>query len=140
MLKEFKEFAMRGNVLDMAVGIIIGGAFGAIVSSFVADVMMPPLGLLMGGLDFKDMFVTLKDGAKAAGPYASLADAKAAGANTLNYGVFVNAVVSFLIVAFAVFMLVRAINNLKRTAEAAPPPGPTPDQVLLTEIRDLLKR
>jgi len=103
MLKEFKEFAMKGNVLDMAVGIIIGGAFGTIVSSFVADVMMPPLGLLMGGVDFSNMFVTLKDGAKAAGPYASLADAKAAGANTLNYGVFANAVVSFLIVAFAVF-------------------------------------
>jgi len=94
----------------------------------------------MGGLDFRDMFVTLKDGAKAAGPYASLADAKAAGANTLNYGVFVNAVVSFLIVAFAVFMLVRAMNNLRKTEAAAPPPGPTPDQALLAEIRDLLKR
>ena len=140
MLKEFKEFAMKGNVLDMAVGIIIGGAFGTIVSSFVADVMMPPLGLLMGGLDFKDMFVTLKDGAKAAGPYASLADAKAAGANTLNYGVFVNAVVSFLIVAFAVFLVVKAMNNMRRTQPAAPPPGPTPDQALLAEIRDLLKR
>ena len=140
MLKEFKEFAMKGNVLDMAVGIIIGGAFGAIVSSFVADVMMPPLGLLMGGLDFRDMFVTLKDGAKAAGPYASLADAKAAGANTLNYGVFVNAVVSFLIVAFAVFLVVKAMNNMRRAEQAAPPPGPTPDQALLAEIRDLLKR
>ena len=124
----------------MAVGIIIGGAFGTIVSSFVADVMMPPLGLLMGGLDFRDMFVTLKDGAKAAGPYASLADAKAAGANTLNYGVFINAVVSFLIVAFAVFMLVRAMNNLRKAEAAAPPPGPTPDQALLAEIRDLLKK
>jgi large conductance mechanosensitive channel len=142
MLKEFKEFAMKGNVLDMAVGIIIGGAFGTIVSSFVADVMMPPLGLLMGGVDFSDMFVTLKDGAKAAGPYASLADAKAAGANTLNYGVFVNAVVSFLIVAFAVFMLVKGANNLRRAEATAPtpPPGPTPDQALLAEIRDLLKR
>jgi len=140
MLKEFKEFAMKGNVLDMAVGIIIGGAFGTIVSSFVADVMMPPLGLLMGGLDFKDMFVTLKEGAKAAGPYASLADAKAAGANTLNYGAFVNAVVSFLIVAFAVFLVVKAMNNMRRTQPAAPPPGPTPDQALLAEIRDLLKR
>ena len=140
MLKEFREFAMKGNVLDMAVGIIIGGAFGTIVSSFVADVMMPPLGLLMGGLDFRDMFVTLKDGAKAAGPYASLADAKAAGANTLNYGVFINAVVSFLIVAFAVFMLVRAMNNLRKAEAAAPPPGPTPDQALLAEIRDLLMK
>ena len=140
MLKEFRTFIMRGNVVDMAVGIIIGGAFGTIVSSFVADVMMPPLGLLMGGLDFRDMFVTLKDGAKAAGPYLSLADAKAAGANTLNYGVFVNAVVSFLIVAFAVFMLVRAMNNLRKAEAAAPPPGPTPDQALLAEIRDLLKK
>lgn len=140
MLKEFREFAMKGNVLDMAVGIIIGGAFGTIVSSFVADVMMPPLGLLVGGVDFSNMFVTLKDGAKAAGPYASLADARAAGASTLNYGVFVNSVVSFLIVAFAVFMLVKAVNNLKRAEEAAPAPGPTPDQLLLTEIRDLLKR
>lgn len=140
MLKEFKEFAMKGNVLDMAVGIIIGGAFGTIVSSFVADVMMPPLGLLVGGVDFSNMFVTLKDGAKAAGPYASLADAKAAGASTLNYGVFINSVVSFLIVAFAVFMLVKAVNNLKRTEEAAPAAAPTPDQLLLTEIRDLLKR
>ena len=99
MLKEFKEFAMKGNVLDMAVGIIIGGAFGTIVSSLVADVLMPPIGLAMGGVDFANLFVTLKDGAKAAGPYASLAEAKAAGAVTLNYGVFVNAVVSFLIVA-----------------------------------------
>jgi large conductance mechanosensitive channel len=140
MLKEFKEFAMKGNVLDMAVGIIIGGAFGTIVSSFVADVMMPPLGMLMGGVDFSDMFVTLKDGAKAAGPYASLADAKAAGANTLNYGVFVNAVVSFLIVAFAVFLLVKGMNNLRRQQPAEPPPGPTPEQALLGEIRDLLKR
>jgi large conductance mechanosensitive channel len=138
MLKEFREFAMKGNVLDMAVGIIIGGAFGTIVSSFVTDVMMPPLGLLMGGVDFSDMFVTLKDGAKAAGPYATLADAKAAGANTLNYGVFVNAVVSFLIVAFAVFMLVKSVNSLKR-AEAAAPPAPTPDQALLAEIRDILR-
>ncbi len=141
MLKEFKEFAVKGNVLDMAVGIIIGGAFGTIVSSFVSDVMMPPLGLLMGGVDFTNMFATLKDGAKAAGPYASLAEAKAAGANTLNYGVFINAVVSFLIVAFAVFMLVKAVNNLKRAEEPAPaPPGPTPDQALLAEIRDLLKK
>jgi large conductance mechanosensitive channel len=141
MLKEFKEFAMKGNVLDMAVGIIIGGAFGTIVSSFVADVMMPPLGLLVGGVDFSNMFVTLKEGAKAAGPYASLADAKAAGASTLNYGVFFNAVVSFLIVAFAVFLLVKGMNNLRRAEAAAPapPPGPTPDQALLAEIRDLLR-
>ena len=141
MLKEFKEFAMKGNVLDMAVGIIIGGAFGTIVSSLVTDVLMPPIGLAMGGVDFTNMFATLADGAKAAGPYASLADAKAAGATTVNYGVFINAVVSFLIVAFAIFLLVKGVNSLKRAdaAAAAPPPGPTPDQVLLGEIRDLLK-
>jgi large conductance mechanosensitive channel len=139
MLKEFREFAMKGNVLDMAVGIIIGGAFGTIVSSLVADVLMPPVGLALGGADFANMFVTLRDGVKAAGPYASLADAKAAGAVTLNYGVFVNAVISFLIVAFSVFLLVKAINSMRRAQAAAPPPGPTPDQTLLGEIRDLLK-
>ena len=139
MLKEFREFAMKGNVLDMAVGIIIGGAFGTIVSSLVADLLMPPIGLAMGGVDFANMFVTLRDGAKAAGPYASLADAKAAGAVTVNYGVFINAVVSFLIVAFSVFLLVKGMNSMRRKQEAAPPPGPTPDQALLGEIRDLLK-
>ena len=139
MLKEFREFAMKGNVLDMAVGIIIGGAFGTIVSSLVADVLMPPVGLALGGVDFANMFVTLRDGVKAAGPYASLADAKAAGAVTLNYGVFVNAVISFLIVAFSVFLLVKGMNSMRRKQEAAPPPGPTPDQALLGEIRDLLK-
>jgi large conductance mechanosensitive channel len=141
MLKEFKEFAMKGNVLDMAVGIIIGGAFGTIISSLVADLLMPPIGLAMGGVDFSNLFVTLKDGATAAGPYASLADAKAAGAVTLNYGVFVNAVVSFLIVALAVFLLVRGVNSVRRQQEnaPAPPPGPTPEQTLLGEIRDLLK-
>ena len=140
MLKEFKEFAMKGNVLDMAVGIIIGGAFGTIVSSLVADVLMPPIGLAMGGVDFTNMFTTLADGAKAPGPYASLAEAKTAGATTVNYGVFINAVVSFLIVAFAVFLLVKSISNFRRAdVAAAPPAGPTPDQVLLGEIRDLLK-
>jgi large conductance mechanosensitive channel len=141
MLKEFKEFAMKGNVLDMAVGIIIGAAFGAIIASLVADVLMPPIGLVMGGMDFANMFVTLRDGAKAAGPYASLADAKAAGAVTLNYGVFVNAIVNFLIVAFSVFLLVKGVNTMRRAQAAAPapPPGPTPDQALLGEIRDLLK-
>jgi large conductance mechanosensitive channel len=138
MLKEFKEFAVKGNVLDMAVGIIIGGAFGTIVSSLVADVLMPPIGLAMGGVDFTNMFATLADGAKAVGPYASLAEAKAAGATTVNYGVFINAIVSFLIVAFSIFLLVKGVNSLKR-AEAAAPPGPTPDQALLGEIRDLLK-
>jgi large conductance mechanosensitive channel len=139
MLREFREFAMKGNVLDMAVGIIIGAAFGTIVSSLVADVLMPPVGLAMGGVDFTNMFVTLKDGAKAAGPYASLAEAKAAGAVTLNYGIFVNAVVSFLIVAFSVFLLVKGVNSMRRDEAAAPPPGPTPDQKLLGEIRDLLR-
>jgi large conductance mechanosensitive channel len=112
MLKEFKEFAMRGNVVDMAVGIIIGAAFGSIVTSLVADVIMPPIGLLLGNVDFSNLFVTLRDGA-VAGPYSSVAQAKAAGAVTLNYGLFVNAIISFLIVAFAVFMLIRAINKLK---------------------------
>ena len=140
MLREFKEFAMRGNVLDMAVGIIIGAAFGTIVTSLVNDVIMPPVGLALGGVDFTNMFVTLRDGAKAAGPYASLADAKAAGAVTLNYGVFINSIVSFLIVAFAIFMVVKGANSLKQQqAEAPAPPAPTADQTLLTEIRDLLK-
>jgi len=140
MLKEFKEFAMRGNVLDMAVGIVIGAAFGTIVNSLVTDVIMPPVGLALGGVDFTNMFVTLRDGAKAAGPYASLAAAKDAGAVTLNYGLFVNSIVSFLIVAFAIFMVVKGANSLKRQqAEAPAPPAPTKDQLLLTEIRDLLK-
>ncbi len=120
MLKEFKEFAMRGNVVDMAVGIIIGAAFGAIVKSLVDDVIMPPIGLALGNVDFSDLFVVLKEGATAPAPYATLADAKAAGAVTLNYGVFVNNVISFVIVAFAVFMLIRTINRLKRAQEAAP--------------------
>jgi large conductance mechanosensitive channel len=140
MFKEFKEFAMRGNVLDMAVGIIIGAAFGTIVNSLVNDLIMPPVGLALGGVDFTNLFAVLRDGAKAAGPYASLADAKAAGAVTLNYGVFANSIVSFLIVAFAIFMLVKGANSLKQQqVEAAAPPAPTADQKLLTEIRDLLK-
>jgi len=141
MLREFKEFAMRGNVLDMAVGIIIGAAFGTIVNSLVNDVIMPPVGLALGGADFTNMFVVLRDGAKAAAPYASLADAKAAGAVTLNYGVFVNSIISFLIVAFAIFMIVKSANSLKQQQAEAPaaPPAPTADQKLLAEIRDLLK-
>ena len=119
MLKEFKEFAMRGNVVDMAVGIIIGVAFGAIVQSLVADVIMPPIGLILGNVDFSNLFVVLKEGGAAA-PYASLAEAQKAGAVTINYGKFLNAVMSFVIVAFAVFMLIRAINQLKRKEEAAP--------------------
>ncbi len=120
MLKEFKEFAIKGNVVDMAVGIIIGGAFGTIVKSLVADVLMPPIGLLLGGVDFTDFFLVLKPGATA-GPYATLTDAQAAGAVTLNYGVFIMALVSFLIVAWAVFLLVRAMNRLQR--EPAPEPA-----------------
>ena len=124
MIKEFKDFTMRGNVVDMAVGIIIGGAFGTIVKSLVDDVLMPPIGLLLGGVDFANFFVMLKEGAKAAGPYAGLADAKAAGSVTINYGMFFNAVISFLIVAFAIFLLVRSINTLRRE-QAAPPAAPT---------------
>jgi large conductance mechanosensitive channel len=119
MFKEFKAFAMRGNVVDMAVGIIIGAAFGGIVKSLVDDVIMPPIGLLMGNVDFGNMFVVLKEGATA-GPYASVAVAKAAGAVTLNYGIFVNSVVSFVIVAFAVFLLIRTLNRLKREETPAP--------------------
>lgn len=123
MLKEFKEFAMRGNVVDMAVGIIIGAAFGTIVKSLVADVLMPPIGLALGNVDFSDLFVVLKAG-KVAGPYAALADAKTAGAVTINYGVFMNTIISFVIVAFAVFMVIRSINKMKRQEEA-PPAAPT---------------
>ena len=124
MGQEFKDFAMRGNVVDMAVGIIIGGAFGTIVKSLVSDVIMPPIGLMMGGVDFANLFVVMKEGAKGAAPYASLADAQAAGAVTINYGIFFNAIVSFLIVAFAVFMMIKGLNNLKRQEEA-PPAEPT---------------
>jgi len=123
MFKEFKEFAMRGNVVDMAVGIIIGGAFGTIVKSLVSDVLMPPIGLLLGGVDFANFFLTLKEGA-AAGPYSSLAAAQEAGAVVISYGVFLNAVISFLIVAFAVFLLIKGINRLQREQEA-PPSEPT---------------
>jgi len=122
MFKEFREFAMRGNVVDMAVGIIIGGAFGAIAKTLVSDVLMPPIGLLLGGVDFSNLFVVLKEGSAPA-PYAALADAQAAGAVTINYGVFLNTVISFLIVAFAVFLLIKGINSMKR-AEEAPPPVP----------------
>ena len=123
MIKEFKEFAVKGNVVDMAVGIIIGGAFGTIVKSLVADVIMPPIGLLLGNVDFSELFVVLKDGGTP-GPYTTLAGAQGAGAVTINYGLFFNAVVSFIIVAFAVFMLIRAINRLKREEET-PPAEPT---------------
>jgi large conductance mechanosensitive channel len=123
MFKEFKEFAMRGNVVDMAVGIIIGGAFGTIVKSLVSDIIMPPIGMLLGGVDFSNFFLTLKDGA-AAGPYPSLKAAQDAGAVLVSYGVFLNAVISFLIVAFAVFLLIKGINQLQREKET-PPAEPT---------------
>jgi large conductance mechanosensitive channel len=122
MFKEFKEFAMRGNVVDMAVGIVIGAAFGTIVKSLVDDVLMPPIGLLLGNVDFSSLFVTLKDGAKAAGPYASLAAARAAGAVTLNLGLFINTIISFLIVAFAVFLVIKGMNKIQREK-----PAPAPD-------------
>jgi len=119
MLKEFKEFAMKGNVIDMAVGIIIGAAFGTIVNSLVQDVIMPPIGLLLGNVDFTNIFAVLKEG-KVAGPYASIAAAKAAGAVTINFGVFVNTIISFILIAFAVFLLVRTINKMRRQEEAPP--------------------
>jgi large conductance mechanosensitive channel len=123
MFKEFKEFAVKGNVVDMAVGIIIGGAFGTIVKSLVADVLMPPIGLLLGGVDFSNMFIVLRSG-ETEGALLSLSEAKEAGAVTINYGLFMNSVISFLIVAFAVFLVVKQINKLKREEEA-PPAEPT---------------
>jgi large conductance mechanosensitive channel len=121
MGKDFKEFVLRGNVIDLAVAVIIGTAFGTIVTSLVNDLIMPPIGLLLGNVDFTDMFAVLKEGTKAAGPYATLADAQAAGAVTLNYGVFITRVITFLIVALAVFLMVRGVNRLKR---AEPPAAP----------------
>ncbi len=128
MLKEFKDFAMRGNVMDMAVGIIIGAAFGKIVTSLVNDVIMPPIGLLMGNVDFSNLFVNLTMGSTT---FASVAEAEAAGAPIIKYGIFINTVLDFVIVAFAIFLVIRALNKLKRKQEAAPPPpppGPTADQ------------
>lgn len=137
MLKEFKEFAMKGNVLDMAIGVIIGGAFGKIVSSLVSDVLMPPLGLLMGKVDFSSLFINLSDTS-----HPSLVAAKAAGAPTLNYGVFLQSVFDFLIIAFVIFILVKQVNRFKNAAPLPPPsapPAPTNEEKLLMEIRDLLK-
>ena len=145
MFNEFREFAVKGNVVDLAVGVIIGAAFGTIVSSLVADIVMPPLGLLLGGVDFKDFFVVLKDPSAAAPPYMgaypTLAAAKAAGAVTLNYGLFLNAVLNFLIVAWAIFLLVRAMNRMRRREAVAPTVVvvPSAEEALLAEIRDLLK-
>ena len=136
MWREFRDFAMRGNVVDLAVGIILGAAFTTIVNSFVNDILMPPLGLAIGGIDFSNFFLTLKGGS-----YNTLDAAKAAGAVTWNYGLFINAVIKFIIVAFAIFVLVKQINRL-RTSEPPPPPAPpkpTREEELLEEIRDLLK-
>lgn len=126
MFKEFKEFAMRGSVVDMAVGIIIGAAFSLIVKSLVADVIMPPIGLLLGNVDFSNLFIVLKDGMPA-GPYPSLADAQSAGAVSINYGFFVNTVISFLIVAIILFFLIRGLNRLKREEETEPEEQTTRD-------------
>lgn len=136
MLKEFREFISRGNVIDLAVGIVIGSAFTAIVKSLVNDIVMPPIGLILAGVDFSNLFVPL-DGKT----YESLASATEAGAATLNYGLFINAVISFLIVAFVVFLIVKSINNMKRKEEEKPaePAAPPRNEVLLEEIRDLLK-
>mgnify|MGYP001411253537 FL=1 len=134
MLKEFKEFAMKGNVVDMAIGVIIGGAFGKIVSSLVSDVLMPPLGLLMGKVDFSSLFINLSGT-----PQPSLIAAKAAGAPTINYGVFLQATFDFIILAFVIFLLVKQMNRFKKEAPPAPPAGPTNEEKLLMEIRDALK-
>ncbi|MDX1578566.1 MAG: large-conductance mechanosensitive channel protein MscL [Gemmatimonadota bacterium] len=142
MLKEFKEFAVKGNMLDMAVGIVIGAAFGTIVTSLVNDVIMPPIGLALGGLDFSQLHVVLQQGTPA-GPYETLAAAAEAGAVTLNWGAFVNSLISFLIIAIALFIVIKGFNELKREEEPTPepeaPPAPSAEETLLTEIRDLLR-
>jgi large conductance mechanosensitive channel len=140
MLREFKEFIARGNVIDLAVGVIIGAAFGAITKSVVDDLVMPILGLIVGNVDFANLFVTLSPG-KLAGPAVTLAEAKAAGAVTLNYGVFINVVINFVLVAFAVFLIVKAVNRARMKMLGEAPVAPPPDEVLLLrEIRDELKR
>ena len=138
MLKEFKEFAMKGNMLDMAIGIVIGAAFGAIISSLVDDVIMPPIGLLLGGVDFSQLFVILKG----EGDFATIQQAQEAGAVTWNIGLFINAIIKFLIIAAALFMVVKGVNAMRRQEDEAPaePPAPPEDVVLLTEIRDLLRK
>lgn len=141
MLKEFREFAMKGSMIDLAVGVVIGGAFGAIVTSLVNDIIMPTVGMLLGKADFKDIFAVLSEGADVKGPYPSLAAAQEAGAVTLNYGQFVNTLVNFLIVAFAIFFVIRTMNRMKREAPPAPetPAEPSDEVKLLTEIRDSLQ-
>jgi len=142
MLKEFKEFAAKGNMLDMAVGIVIGAAFATIITSLVNDIIMPPIGMALGGVDFAEFYAILRQG-DPTGPYATLAAAREAGAVTVNWGVFVNSLISFLIVAFALFLVVRSFNKMKAAQEAEAPPetpsAPPEDVVLLTQIRDLLK-
>lgn len=137
MLQEFKDFAMRGNVVDMAVGIIIGGAFGKIIASLVNDVIMPPIGLLMGNVDFSQLYMNLTDV-----DYPSLAAAREAGAATINYGVFTNEIINFVIIAFAIFMAIKGMNSMKKKEEEAPsePPKPSPEVELLTEIRNSLRK
>ncbi len=139
MLKEFKDFIVKGNAFDLAVGVIIGGVFGAVVSSLVGDVLMPVVGTALGGADFSNLYVTLKEGS-AAGPYASLAAAKEAGAVTLNYGSFVNTVVNLVIVGFVLFMVVKSVNVARQPAPPPPAPPTPEDVVLLREIRDSLKK
>lgn len=134
MFKEFKEFALKGNVMDLAVGVIIGAAFGSIVTSLTNDVIMPVAGLLLGQVDFSQLFINLSGG-----DYATLAAAEAAGAPVLKYGTFINVVLDFIILAFIIFLMVRAMNRLRKAEPPAPAPGPTPEQQLLTEIRDVLK-
>jgi large conductance mechanosensitive channel len=137
MLEEFKKFALRGNVMDMAIGIILGAAFGKIVTSFVSDILMPPIGLMMGSTDFSDLFVNLSGGS-----FATLEAAKQAGAVTINYGLWINTVIDFTIVAFAIFVVVKQLNRLKKQQEEAPAAAPEPpkQELLLAEIRDLLKQ
>ena len=133
MLKEFRDFAMRGNVVDLAVGIIIGAAFTSIVNSLVKDILMPPIGFIMGGIDFSDFFIALSTT-----QYDTLKAAEEAGVVTINYGLFINAVINFLIVAFILFQLVKVSNRMRKAEPPAPPPGPTPSEKLLGEIRDAL--
>jgi large conductance mechanosensitive channel len=138
MLKEFKAFALKGNVLDLAIGVVIGAAFGKLVDSLVKDIIMPPIGVLMGGVDFSNLFVVIKHSATA-GPYATVEIAQKAGAVTWNYGAFINTIISFIIVAFAIFLLVKAYNAAKK-AEPPAPSAPPEDVLLLREIRDSLKK
>ena len=140
MLKEFREFAMRGNVVDLAVGVIIGAAFGKIVDSLVKDIIMPPIGVVLGKVDFSNLFIVLREGALS-GPYVSVDAAQKAGAVTLNFGIFINVMISFVIVAWAVFLLIKLMNRLKREEPAAPAPKEPPEEVmLLREIRDALNK